>query len=204
VPDQPIDIVLFDVGGVLVDFGGVDPMRALARIDSDDELWRRWLTCPWVRRFERGHCSPDDFAAGMVDTWHLAISPPEFLASFESWPGAPMEGAAELLGEAQRARPTGCLSNTNALHWESCFAHWPLFAGFAHRFLSFEMGMVKPDPEIYDAVAASLAVAPGRILFLDDNVLNVEAAASAGFQAVGVRGPQEARHELEAAGVISR
>lgn len=62
----PIDIVLFDLGGVLIEFGGVEAMRALAGIDSDDELWRRWLTCRWVRSLERGDCSPADFAGGMV------------------------------------------------------------------------------------------------------------------------------------------
>ena len=48
-----IDVVLFDLGGVLVDFGGVEAMKELSGITDDDELWHRWLTCRWVREFER-------------------------------------------------------------------------------------------------------------------------------------------------------
>ena len=50
----PFDVVLFDLGGVLVDFGGVQAMKELSGITDDDELWHRWLTCRWVREFERG------------------------------------------------------------------------------------------------------------------------------------------------------
>ena len=35
----------------------VPERKELAGIASDDEIWRRWLTCEWVRSFERGHCS---------------------------------------------------------------------------------------------------------------------------------------------------
>jgi len=59
------DIVLFDLGGVLVRLGGVDAMRVLSGIDGEDEIWRRWLTSRWVRDFERGRCSPDAFAEGL-------------------------------------------------------------------------------------------------------------------------------------------
>ena len=53
-----IDIVLFDLGGVLVDLGGVASMKDLAGIDDEEEIWQRWLTCRWVRGFERGECTP--------------------------------------------------------------------------------------------------------------------------------------------------
>src|SRR5580704_9548250 len=91
-----IDIVLFDLGGVLVDFGGVGAMRELAGIDSDDELWRRWLSSPSVRAFERGQCSAADFAAGVVDEWGIAVSPEKFLAEFSDWPRGPLAGAIDL------------------------------------------------------------------------------------------------------------
>ena len=47
-------MVLFDLGGVLIELGGVAAMRELTGIESDDELWRRWLGCRWVRSYERG------------------------------------------------------------------------------------------------------------------------------------------------------
>jgi FMN phosphatase YigB (HAD superfamily) len=197
-----VDIVLFDLGGVLIDFGGVDPMKALAGIESDDELWQRWLTCRWVRSFERGECSAADFAAGMVDDWDLPVEPAAFLDAFGSWPGGPLAGADALLARVQDAVPAGCLSNTNSLHWEHNFARWPILDAFDHRFLSFELGIVKPDRAVFDRVAQLLAVPRDRILFLDDNLLNVESAVAAGFAARHVRGVAEAERELVDAGVL--
>jgi HAD superfamily hydrolase (TIGR01509 family) len=198
-----IDVVLFDLGGVLIDFGGVDPMKELAGIESDDELWRRWLTCRWVRSFERGHCSEDDFAKGVVGDWGLSVAPQAFLDAFRSWPGGPLPGAETLLRSVQRTVPAGCLSNTNALHWQDQFARWPILDAFDFRFLSFELGHVKPDQELFDHVGRLLPSAPRRVLFLDDNSVNVEGAAAAGFTALQVRGVDEARQALVATGILS-
>lgn len=49
-----MEAVVFDLGGVLAEFGGMESMRRLSGIVDDEELWRRWLTCRWVRRFEGG------------------------------------------------------------------------------------------------------------------------------------------------------
>jgi putative hydrolase of the HAD superfamily len=198
-----IDIVLFDLGGVLIDFGGVAPMKELAGIEDDDELWQRWLTCRWVRKFERGHCSGDDFATGVVGDWGLPIEAQTFLDAFRSWPGGPLPGADALLRDVQRTLPRGCLSNTNALHWRENFARWPILDAFDFRFLSFELGYVKPDPELFDHVARLLRPsARGRVLFLDDNSINVEGATTAGFTARQVRGVGEARQALVGMGVL--
>jgi putative hydrolase of the HAD superfamily len=202
VEDRPFDVVLFDLGGVLIDFGGVTPMKELAGIDSDDELWSRWLTCRWVRSFERGDCSADDFAAGVVGDWGLSVEPGAFLAAFGSWPGGPLPGADELLQSVRRVVPAGCLSNTNTLHWQEQFARWPILDAFDFRFLSFELGAVKPVRILFVEVARLLPASPTRVLFLDDNLLNVEGARAAGFAATQVRGVAEARQALVDAGVL--
>ena len=79
------DLVLFDLGGVLIELSGVTVMRELAGMDSDDELWERWLSCPWVRAFERGECTPEEFAVGMVEEWTLTVAPDVFLSAFRGW-----------------------------------------------------------------------------------------------------------------------
>ena len=98
--------------------------------------------------------------------------------------------------------PVGCLSNTNAVQWLANYEATPVIEVFAHRFLSFELGMVKPDREIFDAVAARLPVPRDRVLFLDDNAINVEAAAEAGFGARHVSRVEGARAALVEAGVL--
>ena len=198
-----MDAVVFDLGGVLADFGGVGPMRLLAGIDSDAELWRRWLSCELVRRFERGHCSADDFAAGLIDDWALDIDRPGFLAAFASWVVGPYDGAQELIDEISAHLTVACLSNTNSVHWEAGAGQWPLLKSFDHQFLSFQLGMVKPDAEIFETVVSRLDTAPDRILFLDDNDINVVAARAAGLNAERVHGIEETRRALTANGLLA-
>jgi glucose-1-phosphatase len=197
-----IDLVLFDLGGVLVELAGVAPMMELAGIDDDDELWRRWLECRWVRTYERGDCTADDFAAGVIRDWSLSVEPRAFLDAFGKWPVGPLPGAYELVQQVRQHVPIGCLSNTNAMHWEQNFVHWPILDAFDFRFLSFELGVVKPDRDLFDRVASLLPVPRDRVLFLDDNTINVDGATAAGFVATRARGVDEAREALVGAGVI--
>jgi putative hydrolase of the HAD superfamily len=193
---------LFDLGGVLIQPGGVAPMRELSGIGSDEALWNRWLACRWVRRFEAGRCTPEAFAAGVVADWEIDLDPAAFLAAFGGWPEPPFEGALELVTAVQDIVPAGFLSNMNSYQWAANYEAIPLTEAFTFRFLSFELGLVKPDAAIFDAVAARLPVPRDRVLFLDDNAVNVEAAEGAGFAARHVRGVGAATDALVAAGVL--
>jgi FMN phosphatase YigB (HAD superfamily) len=203
VTDDRIDLVLFDLGGVLIQPGGVAAMRELAGIDSDEALWARWLGCRWVQRFEAGGCTAEEFADGVVGDWDLALEPAAFLQEFGGWPEPPFEGALELVEAVQAKVPAGFLSNMNAFQWDTNYESIPLTRAFAFRFLSFELGLVKPDPAVFEAVADRLPVPRGRVLFLDDNLVNVEAAEGAGFASRHVRGIDAARAALVNAGVLS-
>jgi glucose-1-phosphatase len=200
VAERDVDLVLFDLGGVLIEPGGVGPMRELAGITSDEELWTRWLACPWVQTFESGACTPEEFAAGVVAEWVLALSPGDFLAEFATWPQGPFPGAAALVEQVREEVPVAFLSNMNRCQWEAHYEDLPITGGFDYRFLSYEMGLVKPDPRIFAAVAAGLPVEPARVLFLDDNAVNVEAGTAAGYASRHVRGIDEVRAALAAAG----
>jgi FMN phosphatase YigB (HAD superfamily) len=203
VTDDRIDLVLFDLGGVLIQPGGVAAMRELAGIDSDDALWARWLGCRWVQRFEAGGCTAQEFADGMVGDWDLALEPAAFLEQFGGWPEPPFEGALELVEAVQAKVPAGFLSNMNAFQWDANYASIPLTRAFAFRFLSFELGLVKPDAAVFEAVADRLPVPRRRVLFLDDNLVNVEAAERSGFAARHVRGIDAARAALVSTGVLN-
>jgi HAD superfamily hydrolase (TIGR01509 family) len=201
--DGPIDFVLFDLGGVLIDPGGVGPMRELTGLRSEEEVWARWLSCRWVRSFEAGRCSAEEFAAGVVGDWELTLEPAAFLDQFSGWPGLPYPGALELVQAVQAQLPLGYLSNTNALQWNANYEGIEFTDAFAYRFLSFELGLVKPDREIFEVVAAALPVTRERVLFLDDNAVNVESAVAAGFASEHVRGVDGARAALVRAGVLA-
>jgi putative hydrolase of the HAD superfamily len=54
--------------------------------------------------------------------------------------------------------------------------------------ISWEVGIVKPEPAIYRLALERLAVAPGEALFVDDRAVNVEAAEAVGMQGMIFRG----------------
>jgi putative hydrolase of the HAD superfamily len=198
------DVVLFDLGGVLVELGGVAMFGGWIGEQREEEIWRRWLACPWVRRYERGQCTTQEFGDGMVESWSLSLSPDEFLDHFRRWPRGLFPGARELLCDLEGAATRACFSNTNALHWNDQFRAFELDRLLEHTFLSFELGLVKPDREAFEHVVESLGVGPERVLFLDDNQLNVEGARAAGIDAVRVVGVEAARAELVRRGLLRR
>ena len=199
-----IEVVLFDIGGVLARFNGLAVLRELTGGESELEVGARWLMSPVVRRFESGGCSDLEFAAGVVDEWGLPYSAAEFLEIFPSWLDDPFDGAEQMIRETRTRVGVGCLSNTNALQWNGIISHWPLSSLFEerYRFLSFELGAVKPDPEIYVLVVDRLPVPAARVLFLDDNPLNVAGALQAGLRAEQALGADGGRAVLRRYGLV--
>lgn len=201
-----IDAVLFDMGGVLVELGPLDELLGSAM--AADDFWPRWLASPSVRAMESGRCSVEEFAIGLVDELGLTIGPAEVVERFAAFPRGLYAGAAELVASVPDRVVTGVLSNTNPLHWERQ-ADAAAIRGLCDRaFLSYRLGLVKPDREIFRRVAGELALAPERILFIDDNRINVEGARRAGLLAEAARGPAEAaavlaRHGLAPGGPLS-
>ena len=197
-----IEVVLFDLGGVVIELGGLGDMAVFAGERDEDEIWRRWLGCPWVRRFERGGCDAESFARGMVESWSMPVGPDEFIEAFAVWPRGLIAGAKALLRETRARRPIAALSNTNALHNDRFQAEFRLHEDFDALYLSHEIGHVKPDRAAFDHATVALGVAPERILFLDDNQINVDGAREAGLRAERAVGVKGARAVLTRLGLI--
>jgi glucose-1-phosphatase len=94
------------------------------------------------------------------------------------------------------------LSNSNALHWPRLLNDMGLEAAFEHRFVSHLTGKIKPDSAAFEDVVNALGCSPQHVLFIDDNMLNVEAAKTFGMQAARAVGPVEAQRVLIDFGII--
>ncbi len=197
-----IEVVLFDLGGVLVELGGMGEMAIFADEQDEDEIWRRWLTCPWVRRFERGECDTETFARGMVESWAMPVGPDAFLEAFAAWPKGMLPGARDLVRATSERSRVACLSNTNSIHTDRQWAEFGIYELFDRLFLSHEMGLVKPDRDAFDHVVGELGCPRERILFLDDNQINVDGAREAGLASERAVGVDQARTILETRGIL--
>ena len=193
---MPIRAVVFDLGGVLVELGGVEEFGALVGESDPERIWRLWLGSPAVRAYERGHCERGEFARLAVAEFGLDLSPGAFLERFLRWPKGLFPGAAELVRSVRVELHRAVLSNTNEMHWNEQLDADGIRGLFHSHFASHEVGLVKPDREIYEHVIEALGERPEEILFLDDNEPNVVAAREIGIVARRVRGVAEARAAL--------
>ena len=197
---SPIQAVIFDMGGVVVDLGPISGLLG-TEAGSVDGLWQRWLASPAVREFEMGRCSVEDFGSRLVVDLDLAATGEQIVQRFNDWPRGLFPGAAAMVRSLDGSVEVGLLSNTNALHWFGQTDHEEIRALFGHTYLSFELGMVKPDTQIFEHVLDDLGVEPGLVLFLDDNRINVEAARTSGICAEVTQGVAEARSALRSYGL---
>jgi putative hydrolase of the HAD superfamily len=198
-----IRILLFDVGGVLVQLSGVEVMLGwLGKRFTVDELWRMWLQSAPVRRFETGQIDAREFAAGVTREFGLPVDPQQFLESFIGWPTGLYPGTLEMLNRIPRSYRRAILSNSNALHWPRVLNDMQLGAVFDDHFVSHITGRIKPDADAFELVVESLGCRRDQVLFLDDNMLNVHAAQDLGMHAIRVQGAAEAQHVLSDLGII--
>ncbi len=199
--DQPIDhqieVVLFDMGGVLIRLGNLDEELGVTGMSSQ-EFWDRWLTSPAVRSLERGSADVDVFADGLAEEFSLDMERSEVIARFTAVPRGLFPGAVEVVRSVPQHLRTGVLSNTNMVHWENQPDNEIVRGLFKHNYVSYQIGLMKPDREIYDYVIADLACEPASILFIDDNQMNVDGARSAGMRSEVAKGPEQAAAVLSA------
>jgi len=198
-----IRVVLFDVGGVLVELSGLTVLLSwLGHRVTAEQVRTLWLTSPIVRSFETGKMQPAVFAEQMIAELGLQVGSEEFLTGLYTQSQRILPGAVELVRRVPRYYVRATLCNTNALQWPSWAEYRDLIGAFDHHFASHLTGKIKPDEEAFQHVLAALGCEAPETLFLDDSQVNVAAAKRIGMTAFQVQGPAEAEWVLREADVL--
>ncbi|MBL8305001.1 MAG: HAD family phosphatase [Ideonella sp.] len=200
---RPPQVLLFDLGRVLVDF---DFGRALEAWAPHSALSAEALRLAFrhdeaYERHERGELTAAQYFAHLAATLQLDASPARIEQGWN----------AIFLGEIVRTRrmveqlrgrlPCHVFSNTNATHLAACRARFPaLFGAVDGIFTSHELGLRKPDRAAFERVCALIGCPPAAVLFFDDLAENVAGARSAGLQAVQVHSPDDVAAALRVHG----
>lgn len=196
-PTPDIQLVIFDLGRVLLRIS--DDWDHAARLAGLPNL--AGLTGDLSSKAARGEDHPlaelfDRFETGrvtVVEFFAIAaklagVRPDEVRRVTEAVLIETFPGAIALLDRlSMMPVKVGCLSNTNAHHWQ-------MFANRSHpAYLPIELfdvplgsqilGLAKPDPAIYQYVEDGTAIAPQNILFFDDLPENIDAAKACGWRA---------------------
>lgn len=175
-----------------IDLGAyVDAMRSFGP-DAVDEM----VINP-VHALERGELAVPHFEETFSELLEQRLGHPvrreglvgRMLAHFEHAPDM-----AALVNRAKAAGiKTALLSNSWGHHYPDEF-----FEGmFDATVISGEVGLRKPDPEIFELVLARLGLAAGECVFVDDLRTNVDAAVALGFVGVWHQSYEQCAAELE-------
>ena len=208
--EQPMKVICFDFGGVLVRISrsweeacqkaGIDPDQI--ELPTIDML----IASGNAARFQRGEIEFETFIDEEVKRLEHRITAEELKRVHASWL---IEEESELAPIIQSLNQAGLitasLSNTDAEHWKT-LCQMETIRNLRTPGLSFELGMLKPDPAIYHEAELLFDACGSSILFFDDLPENIEAALHCGWNAVLVDPMKPAldqvRRGLEAFGII--
>ena len=202
-PTRP-DVLLFDLGGVLVDFSGVEDLLPLLPPGARaDEVKARWIACPASNAFGTGRLDTPAFVRDFMASWEIAVEPDAFLHAYRSWTRGWLPGATELLQQLRSEYRLAVLSNCNPVHWDVLCDDLRLLDHVDAAFSSHQVGVRKPDPATFRHALSQLGVEPAQVLFFDDAAGNVDAATRLGMRGHVVDGPDAVRRRLVDDGLIA-
>ncbi|NCA86049.1 MAG: HAD family phosphatase [Clostridia bacterium] len=183
--------LILDFGGVIYDISHQKQQEAFAASGYHrfDQLYSQARQNPVFADFERGHISNQDFRAAAKTFIGMDIDDRQLDALWNSILVGFVDERIDLLQHLRKHYRLFLLSNTNSIHFEVYMREFRERFGFEFEslfektFWSFQMGMRKPDAEIFETVMESCDIKTEQTLFIDDTAANVEGAISAGMPA---------------------
>ncbi len=195
--------ILFDLGKVLIDFDFKRGYRELEGICPYPaaEIPTRLAPTGLVERFETGLVEPRDFVAEFSRILALNLEYDHFSRIWSSIFTDVLIPEDMLEALAARYRLV-LVSNTNALHFEMLRRNYGhLLRHFHHQVLSYEVGAMKPRPEIFRAAVERAGCRPEECFYTDDIAAFVEGARSIGIDAVQFESREQLQREMGARGI---
>lgn len=176
---------IFDIGGVLVRYNAEELAQFIARnLGAEPDTVKTLLHPDLLYEIETGRMSDIDFYNSYVRNVLPDVSFDDmvnlYAQYFEIRPG--FELMLELKGQGAKVYT---LSNLAGFHKKAVERKIPgFFEQFDINFLSYEMRLHKPEPDIYKEIIERIGEKPENLIFFDDSPKNVEGAIAAGINGI--------------------
>jgi putative hydrolase of the HAD superfamily len=201
----PFDVILFDVGGVLLT-NGWDQRERTAAIEHFRLNLAAFeaLNTVYYDVWERASISLAEYLNATIFYEPRNFSRDEFFAFMLTQSRLQPDGALGILQELAASDKCllGALNNEARETNEYRFNHFGLRNSFDVALSSCYLGMRKPEPAIYRRALDILGRPAERILFIDDRAENVVGAMVAGMKAIRFEGAEALRRQLEMLDVL--
>jgi 2-haloacid dehalogenase len=202
-PIEPgsIEAVVFDVGGVLVDW---DPRHLYRKIFADENRMETFLaqvcTPSWHAQHDLGVPFSSSIPALISDHPECANEIRAWADRFEEMWKGPVSGSVGLFA-AMRAshnrRPIYAATNWGSENWRLAKTLFPFLEWFDGELVSGDVGLLKPDPRFFELLVRRFNLTPRSTLYIDDNTENVREAARTGFVVYHFTGAEGLSRRLE-------
>ena len=198
--------VVFDLGGVLVDW---DPRYLYRQLFDDPDEMESFLaevtTAEWNAHQDAGRSWAD--AIELLVAEHPERR--ELIEAFHGrWPemlAGEIRGTVDVLAELRAAGlRLVALSNWSAELFPVALERFDFLAWFEGILISGEVGVNKPDPQIFEHLVERFGIEPATAIFIDDSSANVDTAAALGFGAIQFTDDAALRLELVRRGLLPR
>jgi putative hydrolase of the HAD superfamily len=188
-----INTIIFDLGGVVLDLNQNLTAKWFAELAgiSIPEVYDIFVKNEWAAAFERGQITAQRFRDEVRKSFNLNISDAAIDSAWNAMLLDLPKARIELIGSLRSSFNTFVLSNTNEIHiaafntiMNRATGGTPFENYFNKVYYSHEIGMRKPDLEIFNFVIEEQGLNPNKTLFIDDMEQNILAAKEAGLQAL--------------------
>jgi 2-haloacid dehalogenase len=202
--DRPT-AVIFDVGNVLY---GWDPDSFLVRQIADDDARMRFVDDVGLWQWHETLDGGRPYAEAAAE---LSERFPEYAHLIAAWSDrfgetitGPVAGVHAIVEELdRRGVPLFAITNFSADFWAPFYERErPFFRRFRDIVVSGEVKLLKPDPAIYYLALDRFRLRPTDVLFIDDRIINVEAAEAVGMRAHLFTTAEDLRERLKAEGLL--
>lgn len=198
-------LVIFDMDDVLCDYDFAVRMAHMAAATglSAQQVEDAIFTSGWDQQADEGRHDADAYLAGCVERLGVPLSEAQWLAARQ----ASITPYADVLAMAARVADKtkiAMLTNNGPLlhkHFQVFFPEAADLFGDAAYF-SGTLGLAKPEPAAFRAVAEKMSADPAEALFIDDTADYIEGATEAGLMTHHFRTAEELRTDLEARGLL--
>lgn len=197
-------IVVFDLGGVLIDW---NPRYLYRKLFDDEAAMERFLAtvCTSAWNLEQDAGRPFDEAVAVLQAEHPDQG--DLIAAyFARWPemmvGA-LEATVAVLAELKALGvPLYALTNWSAETFPFARARFAFLDWFRAILVSGEVGLIKPDRRIFELLAQTHGFALEHAVFIDDSPVNAGGATAAGLHGIHFTDAPALRGELAALGIL--
>jgi FMN phosphatase YigB (HAD superfamily) len=197
--------LIFDLGKVLVDFDYSIAARKIAArsTKAPDDLHSFLGSSPLLVEYESGRVNREEF----YDAIRRAIGFHGDIEEFGSYFAEIFSEIKEMIvlqaELRQRGFKTYIFSNTNDLAIEHVRRDFPFFAGFDGYIFSYEIGAMKPQAKIYEAMEKLCSRRGADLIYMDDRAENVTAGALRGWRTILHETPGKTRAALASFGLLA-